>query len=285
MIETEAKKIQKTPVNTEKLSLCDTKYPIILVSGMGFKEHNFALNYWGIIPDYLKERGGMVFTANQDAFCSHLENAIKLKNRILDILEKTNHRKINIIAHSKGGLEARYMISKLDMGNKVASLTTIGTPHRGSGIADIVVGKIPLGKFAAARMVNIYASIMGDKQPDSLRAVVQVTTEAMALFNKEIIDHPKVYYQSYASHVNKEYPNFLWRSLAGFLYISDGKNDGIVSIESAKWGDFKGIIKTDEAPSINHADQVGLFRFSGNPAFKATRFYAQLLQDLKKSGF
>ncbi|MBK7138678.1 MAG: hypothetical protein IPH74_06510 [Bacteroidetes bacterium] len=285
MAEDETLTIEKTPIDTDKLAMCDTKYPIILVSGMGFKEHNFVLNYWGIIPDYLKERGGMVFTANQDAFCSHVENGIKLKSRILDILEKTKKKKINIIAHSKGGIEARYMISKLEMGDKVASLTTIGSPHRGSGIADIVVGKIPLGRFAAARMVNIYAMIMGDKQPDSLRAVVQVTTEAMDLFNKDVIDHPNVYYQSYASHVNKEYPNFLWRSLAGFLFISDGKNDGLVSVESAKWGDFKGIIKTEEAPSLNHADQVGLFRFSGNPAFKATRFYADLLKDLKKSGF
>lgn len=272
-------------ISTNKLSTCDTKYPVILVSGMGFKEHNFVLNYWGTIPDYLKERGCLVYTANQNAFCSHVENAIKLKARILDILENNGQQKINIVAHSKGGLEARYMISKLDMGEKVASLTTIGTPHYGSGLADIIVGKVPLGKFAAARMVNIYARIMGDKRPDSLRAIIQVTKEAMTLFNNEVIDHPSVYYQSFASHVNQSYPVFLWRSLAGFLYITDGKNDGLVSVESAKWGNFRGIIKTEKAPSINHADQVGLFRFSGNPAFEVQKWYANLLAEFKRDGF
>ncbi|MBK7505201.1 MAG: hypothetical protein IPI52_09105 [Bacteroidetes bacterium] len=93
MAEDETLTIEKTPIDTDKLAMCDTKYPIILVSGMGFKEHNFVLNYWGIIPDYLKERGGMVFTANQDAFCSHLENGIKLKVGFLDILEKTKKKK------------------------------------------------------------------------------------------------------------------------------------------------------------------------------------------------
>lgn len=64
-------------------------------------------------------------------------------------------------------------------------------------------------KFATARLVNLYATLMGDKRPDSLRAVVQVTTEGMKQFNNEVPDSVKVYYQSYASHVNKEYPNML----------------------------------------------------------------------------
>ncbi|MBX7225011.1 MAG: hypothetical protein K1X55_03215 [Chitinophagales bacterium] len=270
--------------DSEKLGYCDTQYPLILVSGMGFKEHNFILNYWGTIPDYLKSHGAEVYTANQDAFCGHVENAMKLKKRINDILNKTGKEKINIIAHSKGGIEARYMVSKLNMGSKTASLTTIGSPHHGSGLADIIVGKIPIGRFAAARLVNIYAMLMGDRRPDSLRAVVQVTTEAMKRFNKEVENHPDVYYQSYASHVNKQYPNIMWRTMAGLLYVSDGKNDGIVSIESAKWGNYQGLIQTEASPSINHADQVGLTQFSGNLAFDAHNFYLELVRALKTAG-
>jgi len=162
------------------------------------------LNYWGLIPDHLKQHGCDIYTAHQEAFISIPDNALKLKFRILDILEKTKKDKINIIGHSKGGLEARYVASRLGMDEHISSITTLGSPHRGTHLADIILGRLPLPKFATARLVNLYATLMGDKRPDSLRAVVQVTTQGMNQFNEEVPDSSKVYYQSYASHVNKE---------------------------------------------------------------------------------
>jgi len=180
----------------ERLSYCNTKYPIILVSGLGFHDQNKIINYWGAIPDFLKAHGADVYTANQQAFLSIPDNAIKLKYRILDILEKSKSDKINIIGHSKGGLEARYMTSKLGMHDTVASITTLGTPHRGTHLADIVLGKIPVPNFALSRLVNIYARLMGDEKPDSMRAVLQVTTQLMKNFNEEVLDIDNIYYKS-----------------------------------------------------------------------------------------
>ncbi len=265
----------------QKLSYCDTKYPIILVSGLGFHDQNRLLNYWGSIPDYLKQHGCNVFTAHQDAFISIPDNAIKLKFRILDILEKTKKDKINIIGHSKGGLEGRYLASRLGMDEHIASVTTLGSPHRGTHLADIILGRLPLPKFATARLINLYAILMGDKRPDSLRAVVQVTTDSMKQFNVEVPDSMKVYYQSYASHVNKEYPNILWKTMAYIIRDYEGKNDGMVGIESCKWGNYRGLIESPTAKSVSHADMVGLTQFFGNINFDAKQFLGDLIHDLK----
>ena len=269
-------------ITEENLTFCNTRYPIILVSGLGFHDQNRLINYWGNIPDYLKLHGADVYTAQQEAFISIPDNAIKLKYRILDILEKSKQNKVNIIGHSKGGLEARYLVSRLGMDEHIASLTTLGSPHRGTHLADIILGRLPLPKFATARLVNLYATLLGDKRPDSLRAVVQVTTEGMKQFNEEVIDSKKVYYQSYAGHVNKEYPNMLWRTIAYIIREYEGKNDGMLGIESAKWGNYKGLIQSETAPSVSHGDMVGLSQLFGNPKFDTKQFFAEVIHDLKE---
>ncbi len=268
-----------------KLDFCDVKYPILLVSGLGLADHHSLYNYWGTIPDYLKEHGAPVFTANQDAFTSNVDNAIKLKYRVFEVLEKSKKDKVNIIGHSKGGIEARYMISRLEMANHVSSLTTLSSPHHGSGIADIILGRIKIGRIATARLVNIYARLVGDKRPDSLRATISVSSEGMKSFNKDVIDHPKVYYQSYAGHINKNYPNIMWRTLARLLYTVDGKNDGLVSIQSAKWGNYRGLIQSEDCDSVSHLDMVGLNTFTGVKAFDYKKWLANLVNDLKHRGF
>ncbi len=269
----------------EKLDYCDTIYPVILVSGLGFQDNISMTDYWGKTPDFLKAHGCEVYTAYQDAFNSHVDNAIKLKYRILEILEQTGKEKINIIGHSKGGIEARYLISRLGFADKVASLTTLGSPHRGSGIADIVIGRIPLPKFVLARLMNIYGRMIGDKKPDSMRAAVQLTKLSMENFNIDVPDIEGVYYQSYAAHVTRNYPSIMWKSLAGILHNIDGNNDGLVSIESAKWGNYRGVIHTEECPSLSHADIINLQQFAIVKEFRSHWFFAHIIHDLKNRGF
>ena len=68
------------------------------------------------------------------------ERAAKLSH---DIEEKAHGKSVNIVAHSMGGLDARYMISRLKPPNvNVLSLTTVASPHRGSAFADYVFEQI-----------------------------------------------------------------------------------------------------------------------------------------------
>ncbi len=278
--------IAKTIDKKDKLIYCDTEYPVLLVSGMGLSDHHVLYNYWGNTPDVLKEYGAAVFTAKQSSFTGNFDNAEQLKFRVFEVLEKTKKEKVNIIGHSKGGIEARYMISNLDMGDKVASLTTLGTPHYGTPIADILVGKIPVGKFVVSRLINIFARFNGDKDPDSLRATIGVTSEAMEQFNRETLDHPKVYYQSFAGHMNKTHPNLMQKAIARIIYNYSGRNDGLVPIESAKWGNFRGIITDKSGISVYHTDMVGISRIMGGSSnFNHNVFMTELVHELKEMGF
>jgi triacylglycerol lipase len=69
-------------------------------------------------------------------YASVEKRAQQLQSQLFDIRERFNSDKLNIIAHSMGGLDARYAITHLKAHEVVASLTTIGTPHRGSPYAE-----------------------------------------------------------------------------------------------------------------------------------------------------
>ena len=118
--------------------ICATKYPILLVHGVFFRDTEF-FNYWGRIPKELEQNGAKIFYGNHHSASSIIDSAEELKARINEILEETKAEKINIIAHSKGGLDCRYAIAKLNIGEKIASLTTINTPHRGCLFADYLL--------------------------------------------------------------------------------------------------------------------------------------------------
>lgn len=90
------------------------KYPLLLVHGMGFRDFKH-LNYWGRIPVTMQKEGITIFYGQQDSNGSVEENAYQLTSQIDKILGDIRTSKVNIIAHSKGGLEARYLISHWGM--------------------------------------------------------------------------------------------------------------------------------------------------------------------------
>ena len=92
-----------------------------------------------------------------------------------------------IIAHSMGGLDARYMISKLNMANRVAALLTVSTPHRGSPYADWCLRN--LGKrMGGLKLIKLLKL--------DLKAISDLTTESCREFNEKILDAPGVRYFS-----------------------------------------------------------------------------------------
>ena len=64
----------------------------------------------------------------------------------------------------------------------------------------------------------------------------------------------------------------------------EGENDGLVSISSAKWGTFKGVIKNEYHRGISHGDIIDLKR-QDYKGFDVVEFYVQLVSELKKMGF
>lgn len=262
---------------------CSTRYPILMVHGLGFRDWKY-INYWGRIPKALKGQGASVFFGNQDSWGSIEENAITLRRTVLRILNETGAEKVNIIAHSKGGLDARYMISSLGMGDKVASLTTVSTPHHGSETMDIL-RRLPLWMFKAVGwFVNLYYRILGDKSPNFVRASKQLSTETCRRFNRDNPDCKGVYYQSYAVAMKNPMSDIVMFIPNLVIGIAEGENDGIVAVSSAVWGDFRGVVRSSTRRGVSHPDIVD-FRRRKCGDFDPREFYIGIAEQLKNKGF
>ncbi|MDR1003159.1 MAG: triacylglycerol lipase [Oscillospiraceae bacterium] len=264
-------------------NLCRTKYPILLVHGIGFAD-NKIWNYWGRIPKMLSENGAEIYYGEQQAFGTIESNAKELRKRVLGILGECECEKVNIIAHSKGGLDTRHMISALNMEDKIASLTTISTPHRGSELVDII-DKLPDKLYAAlCGAVNWYSRLIGDKNPDTYHAVKQLSPAYAAQFNEKYKDSGKVYYQSYAAEMNGIASDFKLGIFYAVLKLMSGANDGMVSVESAKWGVFKGSISSKSNIGVSHIQSIDVLQedYEGFDIFEK---YFEMVVELKKMGF
>jgi triacylglycerol lipase len=263
---------------------CAVQYPVILVHGIGFRDKTVLGKYWGSTSAVLIEHGAKVFSGGQDAYGAIAVNAGLLKNQILAILVKTGAKKVNIIAHSRGGIESRYMISKLDMQDIVASLTTISTPHHGSIMADIIMKQIN-DESVFTSVIDFFAKIMGDNNPESFNAGKELTRAAMKDFNLKVPDAKSVYYQSYAGEIDASVAHPVWKLMFNTISKYEGANDGLVSIDSAKWGEFKGTMSCSGKARVSHADEVGMHFLSGMFCFNYEDFYLTLVHELKLKGF
>lgn len=253
-----------------------TKYPIILVHGIAIRDSKI-LRAFGKIEKRLSDAGFSVYTADTDAFGTIESNAEQLKNIVLGILNDSGCEKINIIAHSKGGLDSKYMISKLGMSDKVASLTTLSTPHKGSPVASKIWDLPTWIKKVLAFFINTFYKIIGDKNPDSLKVCEQLKSSD-EIADTECLE--AVYCQSYST-VLKKGKDCLLMAVPMKMCMGEGENDGVVSTESSKFGVYKGDC-TDE--SISHIQIVDFLARRRN-RHKIYQFYIDLCSELGEAGY
>ena len=201
-VEFETEKWELDAVRAES-EICKTRYPLLLVHGVFFRDFRY-LNYWGRIPKELIRNGATVYYGQQQSAAAVEDSGKELAARIRQIVEETGCKKVNIIAHSKGGLDSRAAIAHCGMASYVASLTTINTPHRGCVFAEYLLGKVPAGarqKIAAA--YNAALRKLGDPDPDFLAAVTDLTESACLARNENTPDAPGVLYESVMSYCEK----------------------------------------------------------------------------------
>jgi triacylglycerol lipase len=89
-------------------------------------------SYFSNIPEFLSASGNRVLVAQLSPTGGVAERATQLK---LFLDREAPREPVHLLAHSMGGLDARYMISRLDMAARVLTLTTLGTAHRGTAFA------------------------------------------------------------------------------------------------------------------------------------------------------
>src|SRR5438132_6694974 len=102
-------------------------YPIVLAHGMsGFKNIG-PLNYYYGVADALSKDGHDVHVAQVDAFNSSEVRGAELQTFVESVLAQTRAKKVNLICHSQGGFDCRYVAHQIP--DQIASVTTIATPH------------------------------------------------------------------------------------------------------------------------------------------------------------
>ncbi|NEG96930.1 triacylglycerol lipase [Bifidobacterium sp. SMB2] len=266
--------------------ICKTRYPVLLVHGVFFRDTK-ALNYWGRIPDELERNGARIFYGEHQSASSVADSASELTERIRRIVEQTGCGKVNVIAHSKGGLDMRYAIARCGAGRWVASLTTINTPHRGCGFADYLLSHIPVSAQRKVEVAyNTAAARLGDKAPDFMAAVHDLTQEGCARINGQIglEPFPGIRCQSVGSRLahatTGKFPlNFTYPLVKWF----DGPNDGLVSKPSFPWGERFIWLEPNGRRGISHADMIDLNR-ENIEGFDVREFYVGIVAELKKAG-
>ena len=229
-----------------------------MVHGMGFRDRKH-LCYWGRVPGTLESQGARVFFGNQDSVGSIESNAKIIAKSLDEALEITGAGKVNILAHSKGGLEARYLVNH-GYRDKIASITTIDTPHHGSHTVDFLMRSPRWLVKTAAKGTDIWMKILGDKNPSSYSCFDSLTTKTAEQFN---IDNPApedVYCQSYAFKCDGAFSDPVFCITYPVVSKFDGDNDGMVSVASASWENFKGVHTSATYRGISHADVVDLRR-------------------------
>lgn len=298
----------------------------------------WQLDYWYGIKEALESLGATVLTAKVPAFGSIEERATTLhkfldaqaqelrqksKKQVYNETTTTDHNhgderfegressetlsnpkgdlvKVNLVSHSMGGLDSRFLIHKLATDNtikrnyKVVSLTTISTPHHGSEVADFickVVGNNPVLRKICPPLV------------------FEMSTSSMVKFNELVTDDPDVAYYSYGARFRPQ-----WYKVFNLTYwimeyqtkrnlmrrnpenLSDDikkyllENDGLVSVKSSHWGTYLGTLdNVDHLDLINWTNRTRnvfdkLF-FAEDPLFNAIALYLDLADNLSKRGF
>ena len=283
-VEFETEKWELDAVRAES-EICKTKYPLLLVHGVFFRDFRYV-NYWGRIPRELIRNGATVYYGQQQSAAAVEGSGRELAERIRQIIDETGCEKVNIIAHSKGGLDSRAAIAHCRMAPYVATLTTINTPHRGCIFAEYLLGKVPEGaRQKIAATYNAALKNLGDPNPDFLPPLTDLTASACAERNAVTPDAPGVVYESVMSWCRKA-RNGQFRLNMTYPIVKhfDGRNDGLVSVESAEWGSRFTLLEPEGKRGISHGDVVDLNR-ENIRGFDVREFYVNLVAGLKDRGF
>jgi triacylglycerol lipase len=172
---------------------CDytkTKYPIVLAHGLGGFDELFGVyEYWFGIPNALRDGGAKVYVTTVSQLNSTEARGEQLIDQIEQIVAISGKPKVNLIGHSHGGLDVRYVAAvRPDL---VASVTSVGSPHKGAELANFLRANVVAGSFTEA-VLDYFAGSLGvvlgllsghQNPQDAVAALDSLTSAGLAAFN------------------------------------------------------------------------------------------------------
>jgi triacylglycerol lipase len=167
-----------------------TKYPIVLAHGMLGWDTMLGIDYWYGIPSALRKDGASVYVAEVVQLNTSEVRGEDLIDQVEEIVAISGKKKVNLMGHSHGGATARYVAAvRPDL---VASVTSIGAPHKGSETADLI-RKIPQDSKAeaiiaglvnaAGKLIHFLSGSTSTSPQNSLGSLESLNTEGAARFN------------------------------------------------------------------------------------------------------
>jgi len=203
----------------------------------------------------LRSHGILAFAPNVVPYASIEDRAKDWTRHVRRIMETTKSDRVNIIAHSMGGLDLRFAVSRLGLDQAVASLTTIATPHRGSSLAELGLATPTSLRDMLSEVFNWLGTNLYPSMTSDVKAALEDLTRnhVVNTFNPSVPDIKGVEYFSWSAGVGKgtkESINSMLIPLNRYIFDKEGVNDGFVSSESAVWGNHLGQI------GLSHTEQI-----------------------------
>lgn len=253
-----------------------TKYPIVLGHGMLGWDTMLGIDYWYGIPSALRKDGAAVYVTEVVQLNTSEVRGEDLIDQVEEIVAISGKPKVNLMGHSHGGPTIRYVAAvRPDL---VASVTSIGAPHKGSETADLI-RKIPQDSKAEAivsSLVNAIGSAIhflsgstSQSPQNSLGSLESLNSEGAARFNAK---YPQgipttacgegtytvngIRYYSWSGNTprtNALDPADLITSVASLAFKTND-NDGFVGRCSSRMG----MVIRDNY-RMNHLDEVNQF--------------------------
>jgi triacylglycerol lipase len=287
-------------------------YPIVLLHGMGgfakLEVGPIEITYFKDVVVDLSKKGEAVFVTIAPPYETSEVRAQAIAKQVDDILKRTGKKKVNLVGHSQGGLDARVLASPFGLayGDRIASVTTVATPHRGSRVAD---GVLKLLEYLPADQVD---KLTGDLLGLLQKTAYELETDAKLrdqltllsekhmreVFNPKYKDDPNVVYTSYAGRTNlrtgvgpcddgvyKNDPTKLDPAqgplIGTAIFLEEGKakvNDGLVTVESSKWGTFQECVPADHLKEVGQLGPVA-------GSFDHVAMFERIVDRIRKAGF
>lgn len=280
-----------------------TQYPIVLAHGMLGWDSMLGIDYWYGIPQALRKDGASVYVTQVSQLDTSEARGEQLLEQVEDIVAISGKAKVNLFGHSHGGPTIRYVAAvRPDL---VASVTSIGAPHKGSALGDFI-RQVPEGSTgenllaglvnAAGKLINVLSNSPIDTPMNSLGSLESLNSEGAARFNAKFpqgiptsacgegayqVNGVRYYSWSGASpSTNLLDPSDLMMIVASKTFPKGEANDGMVGSCSSRMG----MVIRDNY-RMNHLDEVNQF-FGLTSIFETdpVTVYRQQANRLKKAG-
>jgi triacylglycerol lipase len=117
--------------DTTPAGFTQTRFPVVLAEGLG------GINFF-MVAEQLRAGGATVFLTTLDNANTSIVRGQQLLTQINQIRAMTGSARVNLIGHSQGGLDARFVLGTQPQ--VLASITQAGTPNLGSAVANALAG-------------------------------------------------------------------------------------------------------------------------------------------------